>query len=77
MDHSITAGDSVLFRPVREMTDVYGVDGRDVPNWRDYHASAAGVVCVGINAGHLCNLVTPVASVEDRNGGHPSETISQ
>ena len=42
LDHSITAVDSVLLRPVRKTADVYDVDGRDVPDWMGYHVSAAG-----------------------------------
>ncbi len=42
LGHSVTAGNSVLFHPVRKTADVYGVDGRDVPNRIGYHISAAG-----------------------------------
>lgn len=42
LGHSPALGDSLLLRSVRKAAHVYGVDGSDVPNWLDCHASVAG-----------------------------------
>jgi len=42
LDRSVTRGNSLLLRAVREAANVYGVSDRNVPNWLDYNAFAAG-----------------------------------
>ena len=42
LDHSLTLGDSISLRAVRQAADVHGVDGRDVPNRLDHLACFTG-----------------------------------
>lgn len=42
LDRSVTRGNTLLLHAVRKAANVYSVSDRNVPNWLDYHAFAAG-----------------------------------
>ena len=42
LDRSVTRSNSLLLRAVGEAANVYSVSDRNVSNWLDYHAFAAG-----------------------------------
>jgi hypothetical protein len=73
LDHSFALGDSVLLCAVHQTTDVYGVDGCDVPNRLGYLARFAGarIFRMGDTRGLAHATVwtrsdaTPIDSAED------------
>jgi hypothetical protein len=68
LDHSCSLGDSVPWCAVDKATDVYGVDGRDVPNRLGHLARIAGGRL--LRMGHACWLVD--AAVRIRSDATPT-----
>jgi len=70
LDHSLTLGDSVPLCAVCEATNVYGVDGCDVPNRLGHLARIAGTRLLRMD--HACRPAN--ATVRIRSDAAPIES---